>query len=452
MGGVGGDETSSVPVAVVSSSTSILEALIARGIPLFPLDPALPDAVIADLCRQAGVRSGVVDRHIPGLERLSVEHALQLPPSGHMALLLSTSGSSGRPKAVMLTKTALEAAARASQAVTPLGAGDRWLACLPLFHMGGYSILSRCRLAGACAIVHQGFEPERVLHSLRTEAISHLSLVPAMLSRLLDLSPAPPPPSLRHVLVGGAALTSDLAERAAGLGWPIQPSYGMSEMASQVATLPRLSRPWPPGLVGRPLPGVEAALTPDGRLKLRGPMMMAGYANPTRMPGDGIEEGWLVTNDLAEIGPDGTLTILGRGDDIIVSAGNKISPLMVEEALARCPGLVDVAVLGLPDPVWGAVVAVVYAGEPEEEALLGWCRDVLASPLRPRRAIRLAALPRLSNGKTDRVALRGLVEGLLGQIPAGGQADGESGSLARRGGHLHPTAMQIDETLHQGKA
>jgi len=408
-------------VAAVTASAARLETLIhataALGAPLFPMDPALPDDVIASLCRSAGVAVMVADRDLPGMTRLAGAGLDAVTPSrpscyrpGSIALLVATSGSSGRPKPVMLSAGALAAAARASHAVTPLRAGDRWLGCLPLFHIGGYSILSRCRLAGATPILLQGFDAERVLHHLTAEAVTHLSLVPAMLSRLLDLATAPPPPGLRHVLVGGAALGSELAARAAEQGWPIQPTYGMSEMASQVATLPALPRPWPPGLVGSPIPGAELALTPDGRLKVRGPMMMAGYANPGLTPGDGLEDGWFVTSDLAEIGATGQLTIRGRGDEVIVSGGKKILPGMVEEALANCPGIDDVAVTGTPDPVWGAVVTAIVRGEASGERILHWCRENVSPLLRPRRVIKVAALPCLSNGKPDRVALRRLAE------------------------------------------
>ena len=413
------------PVVAVTSSTAALEGLIsatsALGVPLFPLDPALPDKVIAALCDQVGGGPIISDRDLAGRIQIPTESCvwqeatISLPSRYRpesIALLVATRGSSGHPKAVMLQAGALAAAAQASHAVTPLHPGDRWLACLPLFHIGGYSILVRCQLAKAASILHHGFDAERVWHDLSHEAVTHLSLVPTMLSRLIDLHSAPPPRSLRHVLVGGAALTSDLVARADDLGWPIQPTYGMSEMASQVATLPSLPRPWWPGRVGRPLPGVEAALTPDGRLKLRGPIMMAGYANPTLSPGDGFDEdGWFVTSDLAEIAEDGEMTILGRNDNVIVSGGKKIMPGMVEEVLSSCPGLDAVAALGLPDLEWGEVVAVVFSGASSPQQLLDWCRTNVSSPLRPRRAIKLDGVPLLGNGKIDRPTLRRLIHG-----------------------------------------
>ncbi|MDD5249774.1 MAG: AMP-binding protein [Rhodocyclaceae bacterium] len=422
------------PVAAVTASPAVIRMLAgataALGCPFFPLDPDLPEAIVAALLEQAGVQLVVGEGNWPGCVTLPAPEILAAPaaaslPSRHrlhdIALLIATSGSSGRPKAVMLSAGNLRAAALASAACTPLRPGDRWLACLPLFHIGGYSILHRCALAGAEAVLHEGFDAERLWRTLADERITHLSVVPTMLARLLDLAPAPPPATLRHVLVGGAALSPALAERAAEHGWPIQPTYGMSETASQIATLPALPRPWPPGLVGRPLPGIEAALAADGRLRVRGPMVMAGYANPRLAPGDGLEDGWFTTNDLAEIRADGQLQILGRADDIIVSGGKKFHPATVENRLAGCPGLGSAGVVGRPDPLWGEIVTVVFSGEVAADALLDWCRQHIAGASRPRAAIRVAALPTLTNGKPDRAALRRLARGNDAQSGTGSE-------------------------------
>lgn len=408
-------------VAAMTESTALLATLplatAALGCACFPLDPQLPPEISENLLEQAGVALVVSDspwpaRHGVATHELAGGSAAPLPASRldsqHIALLVATSGSSGQPKAVMLTAGNLRASALASAQCTPLKAGDRWLACMPLFHIGGFSILSRCHLAGADAVLESGFEPQRVLDTLRQQAISHISLVPTMLAKLLDLG-ATPPPTLRHVLVGGAALPAGLAARAAALGWPIQPTYGMSETASQIATLPSLPTPWRGGHVGRPLAGVEIDLGEDGRLRVRGPMLMAGYANPALEPGDGLENGWFVSNDLAEINAEGELTILGRADDVIVSGGKKLHPAVVESRLAACPGLQTTAVFGFPDALWGEVVSVVFSGEISAEELLAWCRQNLPAFMRPRRAIRLDALPTLANGKLDRRALQQLV-------------------------------------------
>jgi O-succinylbenzoic acid--CoA ligase len=410
------------PLALVSASaaaTAVLApAAASLGLPLLPLDPALPDETIMQLLTQTGAGVVVAERayaghgHIAIAEILACRATAAVPPSrlgpDDIALLVATSGSSGEPKAVMLTAHNLEAAARAAATRTPLQPGDRWLACLPLFHIGGFSILTRCALAGAEAVLLPGFDAANVWQALRTERITHISLVPAMLAQLLECSADAPPAALRHVLIGGAALSTELAERAAQRGWPLQPTYGMSETASQVATLERLPLPWQAGHVGRPLPGIDVAQTEDGRLKIRGPMVMAGYANPEHRRGDGLEDGWFVSNDLAAIDDAGELRIIGRADAVIISGGKKVQPALVEEQLLRCPGVTAVAVVGRPDIVWGEIVTAIYSGTQDEAELLAWCREHISGALRPRAVLRMAALPQLSNGKPDRQAIRRL--------------------------------------------
>jgi len=409
------------PIAALTESTEVLAILSCAapmvGGALFPLDPHLPEEFLQNLLAAAGVKVIVSEREFDGLPHVPAHKIAEGEPSAplpfrytsdSLALLIATSGSSARPKAVMLSDENLRASAEASLSRTPLGKSDRWLVCLPLFHIGGFSVLTRCRLAGADAVLQQGFDPERVNTALSRQHITHLSLVPAMLALLLESAKGPPPPALRHVLVGGAALSPNLAAQASELGWPIQPTYGMSETASQVATLPALPRSWRAGLVGRPFPGVSVALNDDGRLKIKGPMVMAGYANPAGELGHGLSDGWFQTNDLAELTESGELIILGRADDVITSGGTKVQPAAVEDLVRMCPAIRDVAIVGRQDRIWGEIVVAVFSGEIGEAALLDWCRNNIPSRLRPRAAISLPALPALANGKPDRRALRDL--------------------------------------------
>ncbi|MCW2274106.1 AMP-binding protein [Rhodoblastus acidophilus] len=402
------------PIVAVTASAEALAtaacAAFALNAPIFPLDPHLPEPIAKNLLDQIGDCLVIGEGRSVSTEAILAAEPAAAPkfsPPRGPALLIATSGSSGRPKAVVLTGAALAASAAASAKITSLRAGDRWLACLPLFHIGGFSILIRCALAGAEAMLHRGFDAERVHGALVEGRITHVSLTPTMLAQLLALQ-KPAPTGLRHALVGGAALPTELAHRAAEAGWPIQPTYGMSETCAQIATLPRLPPDWRTGKVGRPLEGAEIALTDDGRLKVRGPMLMHGYANPEFSPGDGLSDGWFVTNDLAEISPEGDLTILGRADETIVSGGKKIHPAAVEFLLAQCPGVQTVVVAGRPDPVWGEIVTAVFSGPASTEDLLNWCREHVASPFRPRAAVRLDASPLLANGKPDRLKLREL--------------------------------------------
>ncbi|MDD3448917.1 MAG: AMP-binding protein, partial [Gammaproteobacteria bacterium] len=317
----------------------------------------------------------------------------------------------------------LAAAVDGSRSVLPLGPGDVWLDCLPLFHVGGASILLRAAAAGAAVVLHQRFAPEAVLADLAARAVTHLSLVPAMLARLLEATGAAPPGGLRHVLMGGAALPGPLAERALAAGWPLCASYGMTEAGSQVATRCGLRPGWRSGDVGSPLPGMEVAIVPEpgvaaatgvGRIRVRGPAVMGGYAAAGRPTGAGIEAGWFVTGDLGSLAPDGSLTVLGRADEVVVTGGENVHPAQVEAALSGCPGVVEAGVAALDDPVWGARLVAFFTGEAAPGAVLAWARAGLPPPWRPRAVHRLVALPRNAAGKLDRAALRARAERLAG--------------------------------------
>ncbi|HJW26462.1 MAG TPA: AMP-binding protein [Rhodocyclaceae bacterium] len=344
---------------------------------------------------------------VDGARPLPAAASALVPPT--TALIISTSGSEGEPKAVLLSDSNLDAAAAASNARVPLGPGDVWLDCLPLFHIGGMSILWRCARAGATVLLHRGFDAGAVVADLASRGVTHISLVPAMLARLLDLGVLPPP-GLRCVLVGGAALSRPLYERAVAKGWPLFPSYGMTETAAQVATFDPAEGPWSEGLAGRPLPGAEIAIGGDGRIRVRGSQVMLGYLNPAGEAGVGLEDGWFATSDHGAIDGEGRLQVLGRADDMLVSGGANVHPLAVESCLAACPGVVDVAVSGLPDPVWGDLVVALVVGEAEDGRILEWSRAHLPSAARPRRILRLERLPRNAMGKLERAKLRAFLE------------------------------------------
>ena len=359
------------------------------GRAIFPLNPALPPQRREVLLQAAGG-----------------------PAADGIELFIATSGTQGEPKAVMLSGANLQAGVLASRSCLPLQAGDAWLACLPLCHIGGMAILYRCAEAGAAVVLHEGFDPQRVWDDLEKYRVTHISLVPAMLARLLDAG-RDSPPALKHALIGGGPLSAALAERARVAGWPVCASYGMSETGSQVATLCDLPQGWAPGQVGSPLPGFEVEVVGEdgrptsgvGRIRIRGAAVMAGYGQ-TRL---GLDQGWFTSGDLGCIDAQGNLTVLGRHDDMLVSGGTNVHPQQVEEVLKRCPGVADAALTSVADDVWGDFLVAAVVAEADDEALENWCRNELTGAMRPRRFVRLPALPCNALGKLDRQALRDLV-------------------------------------------
>lgn len=334
-----------------------------------------------------------------------VDRSIAIPvtnqPLSDVALIIATSGSEGAPRAVLLGKTQLDVAAANSNACLPLNPGELWLNCLPLYHIGGQSILWRCARAGATVLLHDGFAADQVAADLATLPVTHISLVPAMLARLLDLG-SKPPTSLRVALIGGAALSRTLHDRALTAGWPLNPSYGLSETAAQFATFDPADGTWHEGLVGRPMPGHDIRIDNDGRLQVRGPQVMHSY-----LDGSGIDaDGWLTTGDLALIDDTGRLSIIGRADDMLISGGRNVHPLEIESCLAACPGVLDVAVTSQPDPVWGDLVVALVVGTVPPADLLAHARHHLPSAALPRKICTLDRLPRNATGKLERAALR----------------------------------------------
>jgi O-succinylbenzoic acid--CoA ligase len=228
-----------------------------------------------------------------------------------------------------------------------------------------------------------------------------------MLARLLDAGVAPGR-RLRVCLVGGAALPGALAERALAADWPLCPTYGMSEVASQAATLVNATPGWRPGTVGVPLDGLEIALT-DGRIRVRGDAVMLGYANPEMRPGDGLVDGWYETGDLGEWDGSDRLVVLGRADDVLISGGENVHPQTVEEVASRCPGVRAVGVTACADTLWGDRLVAAVVGDVSEDAVLGWCRERLPPAFRPKQVVMLKALPLNASGKLDRRELRRLL-------------------------------------------
>jgi O-succinylbenzoic acid--CoA ligase len=330
-------------------------------------------------------------------------HSSLTLPAPDTALIISTSGSEGLPKAVQLTNRNLDAAASAANQRLPLRSGDLWLDCLPLYHIGGLSILWRCAQAGATVLLHEGFDASRIADDLNKQPVTHISLVPAMLARLLEIG-VKPSPSLRHAIVGGAALSMALYERATAAGWPLNPSYGMSESSAQIATWIESDGPWHEGLVGTALGENEISLNEDGRIQIRGPQIMPGYlGEEIRNPDD-----WFTTGDLGKIDQNLRLTVTGRADEMLISGGRNVHPSEVESCLAACPGIQDVAVTALPDPVWGDLIVALVVGSSSKQEIGEWASSRLHSAAQPRRIIHLASLPRNANGKLERSTLRRL--------------------------------------------
>jgi len=344
-------------------------------------------------------------------------------------LICFTSGTSGTPRGVLLTHGNLYASARAS--ATNLGVLERdlWLACLPLHHVGGLSILTRSAFYGTAALLHDGFDADAVSEAVDRGGVTLLSLVPLMLERLLRARGGRPcPATLRAVLVGGGPCPVALLEEAAALSLRALPTYGLTEATSQVATLP--PGEWPAGLAasGRALPGIDLEIRDadgrpvgperEGEIHLRGPVVMSGYLDDRRAGRDSLRDGWLETGDVGAWDRDGRLVVLDRRTDRIVAGGESISPAEVEGVLAGHPSVAEACVVGLPSGAWGHEVAAAVVLRAGAVLTLDELRSFAASRLSgiklPRRLRVVPSLPRSPSGKLLRRVVR---DGFREQVP-----------------------------------
>ncbi|MCL6592760.1 MAG: o-succinylbenzoate--CoA ligase, partial [Alicyclobacillus sp.] len=296
---------------------------------------------------------------------------------------------------------------------------DQWLVPLPLFHVGGMSVLWRSLIYGTTAVAHEGFDSAAVNAALDNGDIHLVSVVPTMLQRMLAERQHPYPSALRCVLLGGSYAPRPLLELCQALRVPVAQTYGLTEAASQVCTLLPADGLRKLGSAGKPLlptevridvGGREAAPGEVGEIWVRGPTVTPGYWQRPEATAQALADGWLHTGDLGYLDEEGYLFVLDRRADLIVSGGENIYPAEVENALAAHPGVAEAAVVGMPDPEWGQVpVAFVvpapgWSGSPQE--VLSFLAGRLARYKLPKRILTVPELPRNASGKLLRRALR----------------------------------------------
>jgi o-succinylbenzoate---CoA ligase len=335
-------------------------------------------------------------------EQHPLEGGAELPPApapaghelGRPAILVHTSGTSGAPKPVGLTYGNWLWSALGSGVALGVAREERWLCTLPLSHVGGLSILMRSAIYATTALVHARFETDRVLHALRHDGVTVVSLVPTTLARLLDAG-LRDPPALRCALIGGGPVAPELLRRARDAGVPVAQTYGLTEACSQVTTArPGDEQPD----AGPPLFCTRVRIAGDGEILVAGPTLASARAG-----------GWHPTGDLGDLDGDGRLRVTGRKADTIVTGGENVAPTEVEAVLAEHPAVAEAAVHARPDHDWGeAVVATVVLRDgmrADAADLLAHCAARLARFKVPKDVRFAAELPRTRSGKLLRRAL-----------------------------------------------
>ncbi|HEX6573441.1 MAG TPA: o-succinylbenzoate--CoA ligase [Gemmatimonadaceae bacterium] len=330
-------------------------------------------------------------------------------PENSVLAIIHTSGTTGKPKGAMLTVGNFWWSAIGSALNLGVVPADRWLACLPLFHVGGLSIITRAAIYGICAEVHDGFDAARVNAAIDKGRISIVSVVAVMLQRMLELRDTPCPPTLRCILLGGGPASKALLEKAASMRVPVVQTYGLTETCSQLATLSPEDALRKTGSAGKPLYPNEIRISEDDEIVVRGPVVMSGYYENREATSKVVVDGWLHTGDAGRIDEEGFLYVLDRRDDLIITGGENVYPAEVESVLASYEGIDEVAVIGVPDDRWGQrVVAVVRSSRDlAASELTAFCESRLGRYKIPRE-FRFAdtPLPRTAAGKLKRLALR----------------------------------------------
>ena len=364
-----------------------LRAIWDAGDAVAPLDPRLPLAARRELVRALAPTKLLSS----GGEVVALCGGV--PVEEGDAVVIATSGSTGAPRAVVLTHAAIVASARATTArlgVDP--ARHRWLACLPLAHIGGLSVLTRALVTGTPCTVLPGFDTDAVEAAARLTGATHVSLVATALRRT-------DPTLFTCILLGGAAPPEVLPAN-------VVTTYGMTETGSGVV------------YDGLPLDGVEVAIGTghdgegaEGEVLVRGPMLLRAYRDGTdpKVPGPDGGGGWFPTGDAGRI-EEGCLTVHGRLAEVITTGGEKVWPGPVERAIGTLPSVAEVAVWKRPDDEWGErVVAWVVPADPATPpalpALVETVRETLAPWAAPKELVLCDRLPRTPSGKVLRAAL-----------------------------------------------
>jgi O-succinylbenzoic acid--CoA ligase len=375
----------------------LVHALMKVGAALLPLSPRLTEAEREQIVE---VVEPIVDLDDPGL---LTQTEADLPMLGEhdtddVCAYVLSSGSTGAPKPIGLTYGNFLWSAMGGAFNIGVDPADRWLCCVPLSHIAGLSIVVRSAIYGTTAIVHDGFEVDRVARSLTEDGITVVSLVTTMLSRLLEAGADLSGP--RAILVGGGPVPESILAEALGRGATVVQTYGLTETCSQVTTLAPEDAQRKLGSAGRPLLTSHVRIR-DGEILVQG---------PTVAPGRYDESGWLHTGDLGYMDEEGFLYVRDRIDDMIVTGGENVVPSEVEEVLLGHPAVVEAAVVGREDPEWQqAVTAVVVLASDAEvtpDELRHHCAETLAGYKVPKRVELAAALPRTPSGKLMRRALR----------------------------------------------
>lgn len=331
--------------------------------------------------------------------------------SNDIVLSIETSGSQSQAKAALISHRNIFSHCQSFIQSIPIDKHSIWLNCMPLHHIAGIMIVYRCWYSKAAMILHDNFNEKKIWNDLHYKQVTHISLVPRMLLRLLDYQSNLDstnrqknlPSSLKYILVGGDSLSEALYQRAIGMGWPIFISYGMTEATSTIA-------------IGQEsnqlelLAGISARIDSNGILQLKGEMIISQYAEQSS-----LDNGWLNTNDLVQINGN-TLSVIGRNDHLIIRSGENIQAETIEQLFSKMPGVNDLAITKYRSETSanekGDSIVILISNNYKKidiKLIKNWIKENIKTFYQPDYILQIDKIPRTSLGKINRGALQSIV-------------------------------------------